>query len=118
MNHEARAIIRWVPAARGGRQQPPPSAVGYTAPARFESDPQEQRGVWSLRIIQCKPLRGAEVIDANIEFVMPGAPHDLLKEGERFEIVEGRKVVAKGVVMPSSLTPPGQITDFDVALLG
>jgi len=118
MHHEARAIIRWVPASRGGRQQPPPSAQGYTAPARFESDPQEHRGVWSVRVIQAKSLRGAELIDAEIQFVMPNAPHDLLKEGERFEFVEGRKVVAKGVVMPSSLAPPSEISDFDVALLG
>jgi hypothetical protein len=118
MSHEARAVIRWVPASRGGRQQPPPSADGYTAPARFESDPQEQRGVWSLRIVRAKPLRGSEVIDANIQFIMPDAPHDILKEGERFELTEGRRVVAKGVVLPSSLASPGQISDFDVALLG
>src|SRR5688572_11458140 len=113
MSHKARAIIRWVPASRGGRQQPPPSADGYTAPARFESDPQEQRGIWSLRIVQAKPLRGAEVIDANIQFLFPDAPHDLLREGERFELTEGRKVVAKGVVLPPSLASPSQISDFD-----
>ena len=118
MRHEARAIIRWIPTSRGGRQQPPPTADGYTTPPRFESDPQRARGWWSLRILQAKQLRGAEVIDAKIAFVMEEAPHDLLAEGERFVLDEGPKMVAKGVVIPSSLASPHQISDFEVALLG
>lgn len=118
MSHEVRAMIRWVPASRGGRQAPPESAVGYTCPPRFEDDPGYERGAWSLRIVSAVELRGREVIDARVRFVVDEAPHELLKEGARFELMEGRKVVGKGVVLPESVTVPPQIGEFEVALLG
>jgi len=118
MSHEVRAIIRWVPASRGGRSKPPMDSTGYCTPVRFESDPQESRGAWSLRILEAIELKGNEVIDAKVKFLVEDAPHELLQEGERFELMEGKKVVAKGVVMPSSLATPASISDFDVALLG
>src|SRR4051812_5104458 len=102
MSREARAIIRWVPASRGGRQAPPRPPVGYTCPPRFESDPAQARGAWSLRIVAAVELRGAEVIDARVRLVVDEAPADLLREGERFELMEGRRVVAKCVVLPES----------------
>src|SRR5437763_14866771 len=117
MSREARAIIRWVPPSRGGRQAPPSPSVGYTCPPRFESDPNQARGAWSLRIVAAVELRGAEVIDARVRFVMDQAPHDLLTEGERFELMEGRLVVAKCVVLPETLTVPPQMGEFALALL-
>ena len=118
MKNEHRAIIRWIPASRGGRRQPPLDAAGYAAPARFESDPAGSRGDWSLRILAAAPLRGPEVIDAKISFLFADAPADLLREGERFELLEGKKVVAKGVILPSALNPPRQLDEFELALLG
>lgn len=117
-NPTARAIIRWIPHARGGRTQPPLESVDYAAPARFESDPQEQLGAWSLRIVQASELRGPEVIEARVCFVVPEAPHNLLRDGERFEFMEGKKVVAKGVILPSSLELPSSLNEFELALLG
>jgi hypothetical protein len=115
---QVRAILRWVPPSRGGRQRPPEPAVRYAAPARFESDPNESLGAWSLRIVEARELRGPEVIEARVAFVMPDAPVQLLVEGERFELLEGKRVVAKGVVLPPKLTAPDQITEFELALLG
>lgn len=118
MNPDVRAIIRWVPAARGGRREPPRPATRYTAPVRFESDPTEACGTWSLRIQQSVEVHGAEVIEARIAFAVPGAPDQLLREGERFELLEGLKVVAKGVVVPETLQLPQHINEFELALLG
>ena len=118
MSREARTIIRWVPHARGGRRQPPLQAVGYTAPGRFESDPDYAKGAWSVRILGALELRGPEVIDATVAFVVGEAPHDLLTAGERFELLEGSRVVAKGVVLPPSVEVPSQINEFELALLG
>ena len=118
MNPQARAIIRWVPASRGGRKAPPPDATGFTTPVRFESDAVASRGWWSLRIIDARQLHGSEVLDARVAFVMPEAPHDLLKEGERFELLEGPRVVAKAVVLPTAIEPPDRISEFELALLG
>ncbi len=118
MNDEIRAIIRWVPAQRGGRQHPPDPAIGYCTVARFEADPNCELGAWSLRIADASALHGAEVIDARIQFLSPEGPKDLLKEGERFELMEGRKVVAKGVVLPLAVRLPERISEFELALLG
>jgi len=49
---------------------------------------------------------------------MEEAPHELLREGERFLFYEGRKLVAKGVIIAPSLASPEHIRDFGVALLG
>lgn len=118
MNPKARAIIRWVPASRGGRAAPPPDATGYAAPVRFESDAARSRGTWSLRILDARQLHGPEVLDAQVAFAMADAPHDLLQEGERFELLEGPRVVAKAVVLPPEVQPPERISEFELALLG
>lgn len=118
MSREARAIIRWVPASRGGRQSPPETPVGYSAPARFECDPREESGAWSLKIVQSSSLRDAEVIDARIAFLAPEAPHRFLNEGERFELLEGNRVVAKGICVSDDIPVPTQINEFELALLG
>jgi hypothetical protein len=118
MNPRVRAIIRWVPASRGGRRQPPRPVAGYAAPARFESDAAQEQGPWSLRIAEASELRGGEAVEVRVTFVMPDAPHDLLREGERFELLEGRKVVAKGVVVSETVSVPDRLNEFELALLG
>ena len=118
MSSSVRTIIRWVPPDRGGRREPPRGAAGYTTVVRLESDPQALKGWWSVRLSDVTELRGPEVIAARAAFVVPEAPHDLLSPGERFELLEGHKVVAKGVVLPESLNLPQRVTDFELALLG
>lgn len=115
---EARAIIRWVPAARGGRSHPPQPVTGYATIARFESDSRGERGWWSLQVASASCLREAEVIDAQVRFLAAEVPADLLTEGQRFELMEGARVVAKGVVLPPRLAAPATISDFELALLG
>jgi hypothetical protein len=117
MNSEVLAIIRWVPAERGGRKSPPTSA-GYSTVARFESDPDYEQGAWSLRVTDIRPLHGPDVIRAKVQFLLEDAPTPLLSEGERFELLEGERVVAKGIVLPARVTVPERISDFELALLG
>ncbi|HSI34524.1 MAG: hypothetical protein ACAI43_26885 [Phycisphaerae bacterium] len=122
MSREVRAVIRWVPTSRGGRQAPPTPAAGYTCPARFENDVDAggtpSGAQWSLRIVSAVELRTGEVVDARVRFLLPDAPHDLLRDGERFEMLEGRRVVAKGVVLPDAVAAPAHINEFELALLG
>ncbi|HEV8606329.1 MAG TPA: hypothetical protein VGQ99_13235 [Tepidisphaeraceae bacterium] len=118
MSIEARAIIRWIPESRGGRKHVPNSSVGYSTLALFESDPRQTLGAWSVRIVEAVKLRGSDVVDAKINFLFSDAPAQLLQEGERFRLMEGHKVAAKGVLIGSSIALPFDITDFDVALLG
>ena len=71
----------------------------------------------SLRILTAKKL-GEKVIDAKIGFLAVDAPANLLREHERFELMEGTRVVAKGVILPRSIRPPAKISVFEEALLG
>lgn len=113
-----RAIIRWLSAEQGGRSSPPSDARGYVCPPRFISHQAEYQGqAWTLRIVDSTPLHGPEVIDATVEFVFEEAPHHWLAEGERFELMEGWKVVARGVIVPAWVDVPEHITDFELALL-
>ena len=112
------AIIRFVPLERGGRSAPPTNADGYSTTARFESDVSATQGHWSVVLRDVVHLRGPECIRADVRFLTQDAPDSLLNEGERFELLEGKRVVAKGVVLPSRIQTPGTINDFELALLG
>jgi len=113
------SILRFIPADRGGRTAPPENAEGYSTVARFENDPQERLGVWSVRLNSVVPLRGREVIKADVRFLFEtDAPAQLLQPGERFELLEGTKVVAKGVFLPDRLQVPTHVSEFEAALLG
>src|SRR4051812_398138 len=114
MSAETKAIIRWIPADRGGRSSPPLDAAGYSSPIRFETDPQFDRGAWSIRLSHVLPLRGAECILATIELLVPDAPRELMRAGERFELLEGKKTIAKGVILPQLVKIPSQLNDFEV----
>jgi hypothetical protein len=118
MKRDVRCIIRWISAARGGRSVPPRPAKGYTAPAIFEADRAATLGTWSLRILEASELHGGEVVEARIAFLAPEAPQQLLQEGARFELAEGAKVVARGIVLPQTIRVPQRMNDFELALLG
>jgi hypothetical protein len=118
MSSKARAVISWIPASRGGRKNIPSPVVGYSAPARFASDPDQKLGSWSLRILTGRKLKGNKVIDAKVGFLAEDAPENLLQPRERFELMEGSRVVAKGVILPPSIRPPARISGFEEVLLG
>lgn len=118
MNRSARAIIRWLPRERGGRNHPLDNAEGYAVPARFESDVQQQQGIWTVRLTDVANLRDHQCIRATVQFISPEAPQDLLEDGERFELLEGPRVVAKGVLIPRAIPIPNEVSEFDLALLG
>lgn len=58
------------------------------------------------------------VMLADVQFLFPEAPEEQLTEGARFELCEGARVVAKGVVIPSEIQVPAQIDEFSLSLLG
>lgn len=118
MKADAIAMIRWLPHDRGGRSSP--SAARYRAAARFE-DARDRwpEAVWSLVV---DPIRsfGRPTVAAlcDVQFLADEAPAELLNAGARFELCEGRRVVAKGVVLPANVEAPPQIDDFALALMG
>lgn len=119
MTEPVNAMIRWVPPERGGRKAPPAGPV-YTTVARFEDDrdrwPDE---AWSVVVEFVRPYgTGGGAAWAKVRFLADEAPADWLKPGARFELCEGRRVVAKGVVMPPTIQPPLELDPFAMALLG
>lgn len=117
MSQSVEAFISWVPADEGGRSRPP-SGPTYSTLVRFEEDSSWPKEAWSLVVRFLKPIRGGRYLHANVQFLVDDAPHHLLHAGSRFELFEGHKRVAKGVVLPQSLPVPDEISEFESALIG
>jgi hypothetical protein len=113
----ARAFISWVPLDEGGRRQSPTGPV-YSTVARFEEDENWPKQAWSLVVRFVRPLHGGRYLIADVDFAAPDAPAALLGKGSRFELLEGRHRVAKGVVLPASIEVPDEINEFESALIG
>lgn len=111
MSQVVRARIVWIPAENGGRQVLPGGPV-YSTVVRFAEQGARWAGkAWSLvvRFTEGKPT-SAETF-ALVQFLSPQAPHELLHRGSRFELLEGRRVVASGEVIGEA-----DGTDDEVAL--
>jgi hypothetical protein len=65
-----------------------------------------------------KGIRGGKAVLVEMAFLSPDAPTEMLQPGARFELCEGPKVVAKGVVLKDTARIPTRIGDFSLALLG
>jgi hypothetical protein len=117
MNNSHRAMISWISAEDGGRMQPPPGPK-YIGVVQFEEDPSEPFGAWSLAVNFERRFSGGKVILAQVQFLVDEAPDQLLHSGSRFALFEGRKRVAKGVVLPATVQVPDEVNDFESALIG
>lgn len=95
------ARITWLKPEEGGRRLPP-SGPRYSAPARFEGQTAGPEGAnWSLVVdLKSHPPGGADWI-AEVRYLVADAPHELLLLGARFELYEGKKCVARGVIINS-----------------
>lgn len=95
---QARVRILWLLHSQGGRIQPPSGPV-YAGVARFWQATGEMQSLWSV-VLEFEPsdAQDYEVI-AYARFLMPTGPEDLLVPNQMFEVLEGKRVVAKGVVL-------------------
>lgn len=102
MKQIVRARIRWIPSEAGGRDAPP-TGPRYSTVARFEDDASHWPNVaWSIVAEFDKPPTESQEIIARIWLLAhdkPDAPQYLLRPGSRFELFEGRKLVATGEVI-------------------
>lgn len=98
------ARIMWLTPEEGGRRVLP-SGSRYIAPARFEGQAAGTDGTdgadWSLAVDLLSHLPGSSDWIAEVRYVVEGAPHELLRLGARFELYEGKKCVARGVIISS-----------------
>lgn len=117
MSTAQRAMISWMSEEDGGRKQPP-SGPRYVTVARFEEDEKSDDEAWSLVVDFEKQFKDPRIVLATVRFLVDEAPHHLLHRGSRFELLEGRKRVAKGIVLPSTVAIPEEINEFESALIG
>jgi hypothetical protein len=115
MTPQVRALISWVPAEKGGRQNPPPGPR-YISPVRLFGKGGGTDGEWSLVVDFEKTFGDGLFTYATIRFLVPEAPHDLLADGARFELHEGRRLVATGVVSQAAAVP-SDVAEFETVLL-
>ncbi len=80
----------------------PPSGLQYSTVARFEDDANNwPNEAWSIVVELSGQLPASLETTANIRFLVPNAPNRLLQPGSRFELYEGRRMVANGQVIDS-----------------
>jgi hypothetical protein len=113
----ARAIISWVPRTKGGRTAPPAGPV-YSTVCRFADDTGWPNTAWSLVLQRLQPYAQGRYWFAEVHFLAPAAPEGLLRSGARFELYEGRRLVATGQVKGVAARPPVDERPLVTALLG
>ena len=100
MNDEANAKITLIPISSAEK-----FTIGsrYTTVACFEDEREKYpKEAWSLVVECCSLPNNTGTILANVRFLVAEAPAHLLHLGSRFELYEGRTIVASGEII---LTP-------------
>ncbi len=95
------ADIEWIPFANGGRRNPPKIAPAehYMAPASVGNwnGNNARSANWTL-VVYDTVFDNEYRCRAKVEYLVEDAPHDSLQPGIKFELYEGRKCVAKGLI--------------------
>jgi hypothetical protein len=99
MSNYQRVVLHWLEPTEGGREVLP-TGLQYSTVSRFADTamlwPKE---AWSLVVeFEEMPRRGVQTL-ARARFLSPEAPAHLLKSGNRFELLEGDRVVARGQIL-------------------
>jgi hypothetical protein len=111
----AKALISWVPSAKGGRQQPPSGPI-YSTLVRFDEDTTWPNLAWSLVVEFIRSYAEGKYTYAKIRFLSEDAPHHLLHAGSRFQLYEGWRMVATGLVREGDEIP-SESAEFETSLL-
>lgn len=120
MNQNAKALVSWIPESKGGRRTPPTGtgpSPGYSTICRFADDASWPQTAWTLVLRLERAYGEGRYWLADVQFLVPEAPHHLLKDGARFELYEGRKMVATGLVQSIAAPIPTEATPFEAVLL-
>ena len=104
MSNGVRARLRWLTAAEGGRQTPPPGPE-YSTVARFEAlRDRWPNEAWSVVVSLAATAPSQRVVEARVRMLVRDAPPELLTPGSRFDLFEGSRRVAEGEVLQSTGT--------------
>lgn len=102
MIKKANAKINWIPYKKGGRQNLP-SGKRYSTVAKFKDiESKWPNEAWSIVAEFIKTDKESFYSIVEIKFLAEeDAPQYLLYPGSKFELFEGRKLVAYGEVLPT-----------------
>ena len=115
MSKTVKALISWVPANKGGRRQPP-IGPSYKTCVRFDEDPSWPDEAWTLVVDFIRSYGDGQYLYAKVYFLMPDAPDKFLHAGSRFQLYEGRRLVATGLVREGDVAP-NEPAEFESTLL-
>ena len=96
---KVKVLLFWLRSSEGGRKHPP-TRNRYSTVIRF-CDPTQQNSssAWSV-VLDLGELNAiCLTMLAEMTFLVERAPVDVLQTGFSFELLEGARVVAKGVVI-------------------
>lgn len=96
------AKLRFLPPEQGGRRSRP---IGphYSTAAEFEGvSGHSSSDTWSVIATFRDAIDEEGDVTAEIEFLSPDAPQELLTEGAHFTLMEGARTVARGEIISSS----------------
>ena len=96
---KVRARICWLTPEAGGRKTPPSGPL-YSTIAKFDCTQEDwQDSAWSIVVELCGPTDLSRCSIAEVRFLSPQGPSELLRPGIQFELLEGRRKVATGTIL-------------------
>lgn len=98
MKKVVKAQITWVIQGNGGRKNPPTPGTRYCPIVVFDAMTQNRNEFWSADFI-CTEVDSEMNSIVDFTFLAENAPMDYLVKGNKFEIFEGNKKVAFGIVI-------------------
>lgn len=96
MKKNVNARIIWIPLDNGGRKKPIPNDTKYCPIISFPENYLLE--TWSAEIVVIETNAEGES-NANLSFLLDEAPFELLKKNVKFQLFEGKRLVATGVVL-------------------
>ena len=97
-----KAKLNWLTPEQGGRTKPPLGLgePSYATVMRFLDEPWPPVGIaWSLVVEKIEAASTEYEWIANVYYLMLAAPQDSLISGRKFELYEGNRCVATGVIL-------------------
>ena len=96
MKNVKQAKINWTATENGGRKNILPVGMRYCPIIVFESE-QSGKTLWNAEVYNTNIKDRASTAD--ISYLADDAPYHLLKQGNKFSLYEGQRVVAEGVIL-------------------
>lgn len=104
------AWISWLAPKKGGWPSVPVGRVRLDV--RFESQKDWPAVGWTFVIEPTRSFENGRLQIAKVDFLVDAAPHDLLIAGARFELLDGRRVIANGMIVDADSTK--DVSEHDV----